>query len=639
MPNIIKLLPENVINKIAAGEVIERPYSVVKELVENSIDANANIIDVYTENGGKSLLKIVDNGLGMSREDALMAFERHATSKIKNADELFSLDTKGFRGEALSSIASISKVTIVTKTVDAQIGFKINISGGNVLSTEKISSTCGTTIEVRNLFYNTPVRKKFLKSDNIEDFKIRSWLLKSFITYPELKLRLFQDGKETVSLAKREDIYKRADDVYTIKDYTDFSFEKDGIQILGRTYHPYNNFSTNDSFSIFVNKRLVVERQLLKAVKDGYNSSIKDYAFPSGFINITINPIEVDINVHPQKLEVRFANLQRVLSAITLALQNGLKKFNSPVTISIPSNISNQNLIIENEKFEKKYPILNRNFTDENNNDNDQVNEVSVNQVEEKNNLSYEQNKLSLNLISGAEKNNKANTSSNFPSYKAHPYKAGTELKKSEAYNLFLPHSQPKKNLNNNFSFKDLKFIGQIYKCYLLCESNGKFYIIDMHAAHERVNYYKIRKKLTESKVYSQKLITPLIFDVSGVDTFLIEACLEISGFEIKIFKNEIHVYAVPTFLKSSDYAESIHLIIESILNEDINNNIEKRLDKIASLLACHSSIRSGEVLNKESVYSLFDALDDTESSGLCPHGRPVSIVIEEKEIEKWFGR
>jgi DNA mismatch repair protein MutL len=325
----IKVLPDQVINQISAGEVVERPFSVVRELVDNAVDAGAGDITIYIEAGGKSLIKVCDDGIGMPRDDALLAFERHATSKLTVAEDLLEINTFGFRGEALPSIASVSRVTMRTKTEMAEIGTEVKIEAGAVKSVRQVPCNKGTEIEVFSLFYNTPARRNFLKTNKTEELKIKQWVINFCLVHPSIRFRLFIDGKESINFPRRQSILERSESI--IKGSTvEVDFKNDNFRIIGIVAHPAQAVSDSGSFMLYINKRLISDRMILRAVKEGFDSMLKEREFPVGFLAIEMPHETVDVNVHPQKSEVRFRKPQDVFLSVRSAVLNSVKTFKTP---------------------------------------------------------------------------------------------------------------------------------------------------------------------------------------------------------------------------------------------------------------------------------------------------------------------
>jgi len=593
----IHILEDKLVNQISAGEVVERPESVLRELLDNSIDAGASRIQVLLEKGGQRLLKVTDNGAGMSRDDAILAFERHATSKIRSSSDLKAISTLGFRGEALASISSVSKVTLRTREPDDELGSEVEIRGGDLRGVKPIACPVGTEIEVRNLFFNTPARRKFLSSERTEIDRIKRWLSQFSMAYPEVAFRLTSDGREILNISVAESFESRAKSVMKGASIS-FSGEANGYRIEGLLGHPSLARSHAQYFCILVNKRLVRDMMVLRSVKRGFDSTLKDREFPVGAICIDAPYDLVDVNVHPQKAEVRFQE-SRILSAlIEESVSAAVQGFRGVARWKLPDDRESVK-----ESARSYHPTS----------DSEQkavslstVQSARSDQRSSQERLSFTDSGVSSNLA----------TSSKFEADFEADY---------------------------NFKFSELRYIGQLFECYLLCELDGYFYLVDMHAAHERYNFNLIRNTLSNSSFPSQQLLVPIpleLFDrelelLSDISDFLARF-----GFELESFgDNSLVVRAVPTLLVGADVASLIREIA-SLSDQGLQSQpIVERIDKIAARLACHASIRSGAHLEREEVYQLLADLDRSEFQTACPHGRPLLVKFSELEVESWFGR
>lgn len=606
--NKIKLLDDFVINCIAAGEVVQRPDSVVRELVDNSVDAGATQISVYIEEGGSSLIRVVDNACGMSKEDAINSFTRHATSKIRTKDDLDNIVTMGFRGEALASIAAVSKVKMKTRDKDSSVATEVLINGGQLISVNSVSGNFGTDIEVRNLFYNVPARKKFLRQPKTESLRIKNWIRAMVLAYPQIRVSLFIDSKDSIIFPPRENVFKRAGDLYdgTIVRYENQISE---LSVRGIVAHPALAKSDVSSFIILVNKRLVQSKMLLKAVKEGFKNTLKNNEVPVGFLDLEIAPHLVDVNVHPQKMEVRFTNESAVFSFVRNAVDNATSKFTGVTNLvnykPIREDFNNIASFRENEFFNKNtnYNSLkfqNLNFDNNNNTYNDS---------------SFTQN----DFFNDASSNNSCDLKTNNTS---------NELAKQEL---------------SDFKYSNLKYIGQLFKCYLLCEYNDEFYIVDMHAGHERVNYNNLMRDFLKNHISVQDLMIPLSVELGEAKTSYMlshKEFLEKFGIYIEDFgKTSIVIRALPQIIGEYKVVNLIQSIASIELPELAKNLTNDLISDIAARMACHASIRSGHIIQKEEVTELFKMLDSEEFSSACPHGRPILRKFSKREVEGWFGR
>ncbi len=593
---MIKLLDDFVINCIAAGEVVQRPESAVRELVDNAVDAGATQISIYIEEGGESLIKVVDNGSGMSKDDAVIAFQRHATSKIHSVDDLNNILTMGFRGEALASISAVSKVKLKTKDEESAVATEVIINGGEVFSVNETSGNRGTDIEIRNLFYNVPARKKFLRQPKTEALRIKNWVRAMVLAYPKIMVKLFVDSKDSFVFAPRENVFKRAGDLFK-GSIVKFENKISELHVKGIVAHPALAKSDVGSFIILVNKRLINSKMLLKAVKEGFKNTLKNNEVPVGFLDLEIAPNLVDVNVHPQKMEVRFTNESAVFSFVRNAVNNATSNFNGVVDLDSTYEVKN---ISDEKTFSQK----------------------NSSGVDYKNyNQSFSESGFGFNALKNFELNF---TKTDFPPMRQNNNEEDSLLEKTFKYSL-------------------LNYIGQLFKCYLLCEYDDDFYVVDMHAGHERVNYNKLRKDFLENHILVQDLLVPLSVELGEEKTtYLLDhkLFLEKFGIYIEEFGNTaIVIRALPQIIGEFKAVNLIQSISSIELPEIAENLTDDFISSIVARLACHSSIRSGHVISKEEVQELFRLLDDEEFNSACPHGRPVIRKFSKREVECWFGR
>ena len=585
----VKVLPDIVINQISAGEVVERPASVVRELVDNALDAGATEVSVELENGGQSLIKVSDDGCGMDKNDALLAFERHATSKISNAGDLDSISTMGFRGEALASIAAVAKVLLRTRTVNQPLGTEVAIDGGVLRGVRETASAPGTTIEVRALFFNTPARKKFLRTAKTESLRAKQWLLQAALARPQVRFRLVVDGVEALLLPKVRDSIERGR-ILCKGTAVPVRYMGGRAQLVGLVGHPSMAQADSGSFVVLVNDRVVSDRIVQRAVREGFDSTLKDREYPLGFIHIRIPPEDVDVNVHPQKSEVRFRDSQAVFQLVREGVRKAVLDFKSPISgPALPT-------------FSKSPPAS--------------------------------------GSWAGAPQVQSANYSA--------PERVATEASKQGALSLFSRESAGELSDGCDpqvppFRFSDLRLIGQVLECYLVAEFDDRLFVIDMHAAHERYNFNLIRNSFRQKNLSSQRLLIPEVLQLTeeGVESCLAEHEMLVKfGFELDRFgERELIIRAVPALLKSGVARDVVREVAAIVCDGAGQGRVEERLDHIAARLACHASVRSGVLLSREEARALFEALDSTEFSTACPHGRPVVVSFGRPEVERWFGR
>ncbi|RIL08995.1 MAG: DNA mismatch repair endonuclease MutL [Proteobacteria bacterium] len=581
----IKVLPDKIANQIAAGEVVDRPASVVRELVDNAVDAGASDICVRLLNGGRESISVSDDGCGMARDDAILAFERHATSKLSEHSDLLAIETLGFRGEALPSIAAVSQVTLRTRNQDSDRASEVIFHAGKLKDVRTAAAPPGTEVEVRNLFFNTPARRRFLKSERSEEIRIKRWLSASALGFPAVRYRLFFDERQVLNLPAVNSQMERARLIFS-GSLLEVDLGVDDILVRGLIGHPAQSQSVSSEFVILVNGRVVQDRAIIKAVKDGFGFSLKPQEFPLGFISLQLPCQQVDINIHPQKSEVRFLAPQKVFSAVKSAVGSVLREFKGPLD---------------------PYQILSR-----------------QSQVE-----TFSQNSGAEIALSTPEWLIERDTPQTAPTLQE-----GT---------VSVPPALRSRLPDAGFKFSQLKLIGQFLGCYLLCEHQEQVYVIDMHAAHERYNFNLIKNSFSKDRRPGQKLLIPQRLRLDEEAAYLLASkidLLERFGFELEfVGKTDLLISSVPAFIKDGRAAEIVRDLAD--LPEELESSgiLERQIERVAASMACHASVRSGDILQREEVYALFEALDRSEFSAACPHGRPVIVNFKRPQVESWFGR
>lgn len=597
----IRILPENLISKIAAGEIVERPSSVVKELIENSLDAKSNSITIELKSGGKRLIRVSDNGIGMNKDDALLSIERHATSKIKGLDDLFSIHTLGFRGEALPSIAGVSRFVLSTRTEDQIIGTRIRVLGGVLKRVEEIGCPQGTIIESRDLFYNTPPRLKFLKSAETELRSVLEVVQREALSNPFARFQVLSDDRLILNLSEKNNIEERLKEIIPdTKLYKAFS-EGDGIKVYGFLSGHEDERSTSQRLFIYVNSRSVRDRFLTRMVIESYGRLIEKGRFPQGIILITIPASEVDVNVHPTKNEVRFRKPFQVGDLIKSSVSEMLK--NAPWIKDYHPRVENA-----------VYPF----YSDK------KGLEGQPTHTHDKSLLREMEDPYTLK---GYGENLGADELP-FPKIEA----------------SFSKDSVSQNFLQKEGFFSNLKVLGQIGRLYIVCESKNGMILIDQHAAHERVNFEKLKKSyLHENKLEEQSLLVPQTVDLSPYEADLLwnfKEALENLGIVIEEFgEGTFLIRSVPSLLKEYDMKKIIKDVVGEISSIEREVSVTESIDKIISTIACHSSIRASEYLNIQKIQALLTELDNTEFPHSCPHGRPVAKELTFEGLERMFKR
>jgi DNA mismatch repair protein MutL len=620
MPKI-NLLDDNTIRKIAAGEVIERPASIVKELVENSIDASSSQIIIEVKDGGTTYIRVTDDGVGMEKEDIFLAFERHSTSKLNNIEDLYKIVSMGFRGEALSSIVSVSNVEIISRTKENLVGNKAVFEDGKLKFIEPIGANVGTTIIVKDVFSNIPVRKKILKTNSTEERYIADIVTKIALGNPIISIKLIRDGKLTLNTnGSSEEINV----IYQLlgKDVSKginlIEFEDDNLSFKG--YFSNNNtYRSNRNYQyLFVNNRYVYDYKLAKVIEEQYNTILPINKHPVFILYIKINPALIDVNIHPTKQEIKFIEENKIYSLIANQIKKNINKI-----ISIP----NAGFDIKKENKVQKYPYI---WELQNNND--------------------------CKLDSIAKKNDKVRRegkSFNFEDYTSTDFKSilyqNNDMVNDIIVDDFIENSNIREkddeSTDNNtlINFNKLKLIGIAFNTYIILENyeSDTIFIIDQHAAHERVMYEKLLKEFQTESIVVQQLLTPQIIDLSPPDYLNVKDNIEIFnqiGFLIELFDDKsIILRGIPLIFGKPDGEKLFLDILDSL--EDKNVGIySTKLEKIMKI-ACTSAVKAGDNLKQMEIQSLLTQLNECDNPYTCPHGRPTIIKFNRKDIEKKFLR
>lgn len=603
---LIHELPVELSNQIAAGEVIERPASVVKELVENAIDAKATQVLITVYQSGLRSIEINDNGVGIAPDDVEIAFQPHTTSKISTDHDLFNVKTLGFRGEALASIASVSKLTVVTST-DGKSAVKAEFSGNSLLKKETHARSKGTTITVEDLFFNTPARLKYVKSLHTELNKIVDIVDRLAMGHPEISFRLIHEGKDLVWTSGNDNLQQTIAGIYgrTIASHM-YSFENSDAdyQIKGFFSKPDTTRSNRSYISLILNGRYIRNYQLANAVIRGYGSKLMIGRFPIAIIDINLDPSLVDINVHPTKQEVRLTNEGHIADLIS----DGIKQ-----------KLSTQNLIPDAVKnLERK---------------------TTVDQIERPEQISLDDLSM-VDHISEPESDSKPITTekSSIEELESHPIFDDPEHLKSWDERL-KEETEPTESVS---TFPDLHYIGQIHGTYLVAESPEGFYLIDQHAAQERVNYEYYRKQIGEVAADQQRLLVPIVLDYPNSESILIrekKPILESIGLYLDDFgQNSFVVNTHPTWFVAGQEESTIREMIDYVLN-DSKISVAAFREKNAIMMSCKRAIKANQYLDDKQAAFLLKNLSKAENPYNCPHGRPVLIEFSNRDLEKMFKR
>lgn len=649
----ITLLDQATIDKIAAGEVVERPSSVVKELVENAIDAKSTAVTVEIKDGGTSFIRISDNGCGIETSDIRKAFLRHSTSKIRSVEDLLTIQSLGFRGEALSSISAVSMVELLTKTKDSVCGIRYLIEGGEEKALEEAACPDGTTFFVRNLFYNTPARKKFLKSSMTEAGYIHELMIRLALSHPEISFKFVNNGQTKLHSSGNHSL---KDVIYQIygrdisKNLVEIRREEEGIEIHGYIGKP-SVFRGNRNFeTYFVNGRYIKSNMIAKGIEDAYKGYLMQHQYPFCVLHFALNGTDLDVNVHPTKMELRFADQQKIYDLVFRTVREGLdrREYIPQVTMEEPKKEVPPKKEPKNDVLKKEIPVKKEAAPAERNLEYflAQMRErVKADYAERKNNSPYEKKfekkEPSYDSRMIAEEKNAYEPSKKTVVVKERPAKAleHPEQKKEEAPQQMELFS---KKLLAEESVREHRIIGQLFETYWLVEFDEKLFIIDQHAAHEKVLYERTLKGLKEKEHTSQLMSPPMVISLTMQEEELLrryKAQFEVLGYEIEHFGgSEYQICAVPGNLYNINKKELFIEILDNLGELSGKNDPDLILERIASM-SCKAAVKGNMKISRMEMESLIGELLTLDNPYQCPHGRPTIISMSKYEIEKKFKR
>lgn len=662
----IKILPDNLANQIAAGEVVERPASVIKELVENAIDAGGFRIQIDIELGGRRLMRVSDDGEGMVRDDAILAFERHATSKIRILEDLAKIATLGFRGEALASIASVAKVELTTKPEIDLEATRVNVEGGKLLDVKDAARDRGTTISVRDLFFNTPARRKFMRSEATENYHLTSIVTHYALAHPEIAFTMTNNGREVIRVSPAKDLRERAFQIFganLLESLVPVNGGRDFIaRISGYVSAPRERRTTRDAQYFFVNKRFVRDKTISAGVTEGFRSILPHGVYPVAFLFLDIPLEEIDVNVHPAKTEVRFRRGEAVKDVIAEAIRNSLAK----AGVTGETNLQNETqekvdmlgdatperaAFVEIEQSAIEFDITGsegivpgEGFAEmalaashEGDVDRDSALETPDADVHDDSPISDNVSSADFELIAktreeqGLKVSMPDRSSASVPLDYAElpPVNSAARLSKSiEVEQISLSKIQP---------------LGQLHDSFIIAVDDEGLLLIDQHVAHERILFDKFRKSETERAIESQNLLLPETIDLSPAqaEAFqLIEGDLESLGFGLmRLSGRTVAIKSIPTDLPASEARNLFAEILDSIEAEKRGGAKSTLRDDIAASLACKAAVKINMKLTPEKMRWLIDRLLITTSPTTCPHGRPIILRLSMKDIERGFHR
>ncbi|MCH5167764.1 MAG: DNA mismatch repair endonuclease MutL [Erysipelotrichales bacterium] len=583
----IQVMSENLANKIAAGEVVERISSVVKELVENSIDAKSKCINIDLLDSGTKSIRVTDDGIGMDKEDAEMCFLRHATSKLLKEDDLFFINTLGFRGEALPSIASVSKVDL--KTSQGSVGTHLVIHGGTQVTLEPYAARTGTIIEVSDLFYNTPARLKYLKSDTTELANVTLYIERLALSHPDISFSLTNNSKKIVFTSGSDDLLKTIHEIYgysVSSNMIEINVSNDDYDIFGFISKPSILKSNRNQMTTIVNGRCVKNAEVNKAINDGYFTFKPDIKYPVVVLKIETDPTLIDVNIHPTKQDIKFSKIESLKELLTEAINESLKKALLIPKIEVKTSEPYYNEIVMPEVHEEEIPYSEIEQTSIDFRE-DKSFESAVKEVETSSDASLEQNEL---------------------------------IKKLELYPA-----------------------GVVFGTYIIAQNDDGMYLIDQHAAQERINYERVLHALASDKVFTTTLLIPITIELSSSEYLKIKEninILEELGFKVEEFG--VNTYIVkehPTWLRVGLETESTKKIFDIIIEGKHLFDRVKFQDHIAATMACKMSVKGNEAITLEQAEKLLEDLVLCDNPYNCPHGRPTIITFTKYELERMFKR
>ncbi|OJE41100.1 DNA mismatch repair protein MutL [Bacillus proteolyticus] len=642
----IRKLDDQLSNLIAAGEVVERPASVVKELVENSIDANSTSIEIHLEEAGLSKIRIIDNGDGIAEEDCIVAFERHATSKIKDENDLFRIRTLGFRGEALPSIASVSELELITSTGDAP-GTHLIIKGGDIIKQEKTASRKGTDITVQNLFFNTPARLKYMKTIHTELGNITDIVYRIAMSHPEVSLKLFHNEKKLLHTSGNGDVRQVLAAIYSIqvaKKLIPIEAESLDFTIKGYVTLPEVTRASRNYMSTIVNGRYVRNFVLMKAVQQGYHTLLPVGRYPIGFLSIEMDPMLVDVNVHPAKLEVRFSKEQELLKLIEETLQAAFKKIQLIPDAGVTTKKKEKDESVQEQfKFEHTKPRESSmpNIVLPTGMDEKQEELTTVKQPAQL----WQSPKQEWQPPQSLVREEQSWQSSSKPVIEETVREEKEWTSNGDDFELEEleeeVHEIKEIEMNGN-DLPPLYPIGQMHGTYIFAQNDNGLYMIDQHAAQERINYEYFRDKVGRVAQEVQELLVPYRIDLSLTEFLRVEEQLEelkkVGLFLEQFGHQSFIVRSHPTWFPKGQETEIIDEMMEQVVKLK-KVDIKKLREEAAIMMSCKASIKANQYLTNDQIFALLEELRTTTNPYTCPHGRPILVHHSTYELEKMFKR
>lgn len=632
----INVLPKEIYQLIAAGEVVERPSSVVKEMIENSLDAGAKNITLEIKNGGSTYIRITDDGCGIERDDVRKVFISHATSKISKKDDLNSIATLGFRGEAMASISAVSKVELLTKAENEEIGTRYEIAGGEELEFDDAGCPNGTTIVVRDIFFNTPARMKFLKKDVTEGNQVAGIVDRMAISHPDISFRFIRDGKQVLITSGNGDLKST---VYSVlgKEMSDSLMSVDysfnDMRITGFVSKPTASRKSRAGQYFYINNRIVKSKTAMAALEQAYKNTIMVGRFPACVLNIELNPAQVDVNVHPAKTEVRFANEKPIFDLVYYAVKTAIENDRTvkevefkenPIYRQESKNVYQNN---DNKSFQAKFDFFKKK---------DEPPSQQVIKTKPRENFWQVEAPKPEYKIARDEKP-KARVDINIEYEEPEEIstaKSEDTPKQRDIEKVVITDEKDNENFIPNF-----KLIGEAFKTYLIVEIENELYFIDKHAAHERMNFERFKAQAT---VETQMLLAPVVVNLTKDEFIAISENVELikkCGFELEEFgESQIIVRAIPS-LVDGDSVKDLMLEIAQKLLEHKTDILPDKIDWIYHSASCRGAVKAGDYTSRQEQEMFVKKLLSMPNIRFCPHGRPVFIKMSKYDIEKQFGR
>lgn len=635
MSKIIEL-PEILANQIAAGEVIERPASVVKELVENSIDAGSRQITIEIEESGLKLIQITDNGEGIAQEDVALSLRRHATSKIKNQSDLFRIRTLGFRGEAIPSIASISKFTVKTAVSGEAHGTLLVANGGEIEKVEPVSTPVGTKIKVENLFFNTPARLKYMKSIQSELAHIVDVVNRLSLAHPEVAFTLINDGREMTKTSGTGDLRQAIAGIYglnTAKKMVEISNSDLDFEVSGYVSLPELTRANRNYITILINGRYIKNFLLNRAILDGYGSKLMVGRFPIAVIDIQIDPYLADVNVHPTKQEVRISKEKELMQLISSAISQSLKE--QDLIPDALENLAKSSTRGQSKPEQTTLPLKQTNlYYDKERNDFFMKSDL----VEEQPAVLIEQIDNPVKQVDQDKSSTSVKLAQRSESVEDHDEHESLDFKNKTKINKLIDHLENEERS----TFPELDYFGQMHGTYLFAQGNGGLYIIDQHAAQERVKYEYYREKIGDVDSSLQQLLVPYLFEFSASDFLNLQEKMPLLnqvGINLEAYGDNTFILREhPIWMKESEIESGVYEMCDMLLLTN-EVSIKKYRAELAIMMSCKRSIKANHVLDDYSARDLLVQLAQCKNPYNCPHGRPVLVNFSKADMEKMFRR